>query len=180
MSRGAVPARPGMVGFGETGTTGRSAFGVPVNSATAMRHVAVMACLSILAADVPGFYSTCTTLCRAAAKRRRRITSCTARCANGTTGRSGCGSRRWCWRRWVGPRPVRPRRGSSPGWGPRVARPRRGGGRLHDAQQVGVGCLQTRTKRPTPPRKRQRRSRRHRNTRARASEARGNTLRRER
>jgi len=38
--------------WGEWGDGGVSAAGVPVNSATAMRHVAVMACVSILAADV--------------------------------------------------------------------------------------------------------------------------------
>jgi HK97 family phage portal protein len=38
--------------WGEWGGGGLSASGVPVNSATAMRHVAVMACVSILAGDV--------------------------------------------------------------------------------------------------------------------------------
>lgn len=38
--------------FGEFGEWGHSNSGVPVNSMTAMRHVAVMACVSILAEDV--------------------------------------------------------------------------------------------------------------------------------
>ncbi len=38
--------------WGDWADGGHSASGVPVNSATAMRHVAVMACVSILATDV--------------------------------------------------------------------------------------------------------------------------------
>ena len=38
--------------WGEWGDTGQSASGMPVSTTTAMRHVAVMACVSILAGDV--------------------------------------------------------------------------------------------------------------------------------
>src|ERR1700678_3035438 len=38
--------------WGEWDDTGQSASGMPVSTTTAMRHVAVMACVSILAGDV--------------------------------------------------------------------------------------------------------------------------------
>jgi len=60
--------------WGEWAGGGQSNAGVPVNSITAMRHVACMACVSILACDVAKIPFGC----RMAARRSSRTTRCIA------------------------------------------------------------------------------------------------------